>query len=473
MERTQLLASLAALILLGTATGCGSGSSTSGPSSPDDVRHAYVLMGPDGTAVARAITTASTCPAISFDGGAPVQMAVHAAAAVEPIRPTAYDDFYSQPAAFPVTTCDAAIPAGTAHVALGQRALPAPRRHVGKIAILGDSGCRMKMKKSSAGQYQDCNDPTAWPFQAIAGVVAAMQPDLVVHVGDFHYRETACPAGTPCAGIDTWGFGWSSWEPDFFTPAARLMAAAPWVVVRGDHETCDRGGQGWWRFLDPRPPRPGQDCNAAADDWIGNYSEPYVVPLDDDLAAVILDTGSVGEPYGSPAEQSALYTQQVQRGFALASPFTHSLFLNHQPILAYNSPGSGSGEAPPPAKPGNELLQGVLKWIYGEMLFPGAVDAVLSGHVHLAQVTGWTEGLPPTFVAGNSGTNLVTFPSFPNPPTPYTGSGFTPSTFEYKSEFGFMMMERTATGWSVVAYDQAGKPITTCSVLGRAVACSP
>ncbi len=472
MERRTIFASLAALALLGTATGCSSGGGTNPVSSPDDVRHAYVLLGPGGTAVARAITTAGTCPAISFDGGPPVQMAVHAAAAVVPVRPTAYDAFYTQAAAFPVTTCDAAIPAGTVHATLGQRSLPVPRRHVGKIVVIGDTGCRMKMKSTSHGQYQDCDDPAAWPFQAIAGVAASMQPDLVVHVGDFHYRETSCPAGTSCAGIDSWGFGWSSWEPDFFTAAERLLQAAPWVVVRGDHETCDRGGQGWWRFLDPRPLHLGQNCNAAPDDWLGNYSDPYVVPLDDDLVAVILDTGSIGEPYGSAAEQSALYNQQVQQGLALAAPWTHSLFLNHQPILAYNSPGSDDGETPPPAKPGNELLQGVLKWIYGETLFPGTVDAVLSGHVHLAQVTGWTEGLPPTFVAGNSGTNLVSFSSYPDPKTPYTGSGFLPSTSVVKSEFGFMMMERTASGWTVVAYDQTGKPITTCTVVNRAVTCT-
>jgi hypothetical protein len=48
-----------------------------------------------------------------------------------------------------------------------------------------------------------------------------------------------------------WGYGWDTWKADFFDPAQALLKAAPWVMVRGNHETCTRAGQGWWRFLDP------------------------------------------------------------------------------------------------------------------------------------------------------------------------------------------------------------------------------
>ena len=46
------------LLLAVLLASCSSGSS--GPSSPADVRYAYVLMGPGGVAVARAITVAPT-----------------------------------------------------------------------------------------------------------------------------------------------------------------------------------------------------------------------------------------------------------------------------------------------------------------------------------------------------------------------------------------------------------------------------
>ena len=76
-----------------------------------------------------------------------------------------------------------------------------------------------------------------------------------------------------------WGYGFDVWQADFFQPARRLLASAPWIVVRGNHESCNRAGQGWWRFLDTRPVAPQQNCNLAADDDIGNYSAPYAVPL--------------------------------------------------------------------------------------------------------------------------------------------------------------------------------------------------
>jgi hypothetical protein len=459
---------LAALAFLAAGLGC---SSNDGPSSPADVRYAYVLMGPDGAAIARAITTAATCPAISFDGIAPVQMTVHAAAATIAARTTAYDLVYGPgPTVFPVTTCDATIPAGTARATLGDRSLPLPKAHVRRLLMIGDTGCRMKAKPGMAtGEFQACDDPTAWPFKAIADLAASFAPDLVVHVGDFHYRETPCPSGSACSGVTSYGFGWSSWEPDFFAPAERLLAAAPWIVVRGDHEVCDRGGQGWWRFLDPRPLLAGQDCNDPRDDGVGNYSEPYVVPLDDDAVAIVLDTGAVSDlSYDPERAESLLYNRQVQDGFARAAPWSHSIFINHQPILAYNSGGSGNSGTP---LPGVEELQGVLGWIYGEPLFPGAVDAILSGHVHKAQITSYSTGEPPTFVTGNGGTNLIAPFTIPlDPVTPYPQG--TLEEFTQSSTWGFATMERTGTGWIATYHGQDGSVLTTCSVVGRVLACT-
>ncbi|MBC7490276.1 MAG: hypothetical protein H7240_10280 [Glaciimonas sp.] len=65
----------------------------------------------------------------------------------------------------------------------------------------------------------------------------------------------------------------------FFRPASTLLHAAPWLILRGNHESCARAGQRWWRFIDPRPLTPGRDCNAAANDDDGDYSDPYVVPI--------------------------------------------------------------------------------------------------------------------------------------------------------------------------------------------------
>jgi len=77
-------------------------------------------------------------------------------------------------------------------------------------------------------------------------------------------------------------------------PAAPLLAAAPWLLVRGNHESCDRAGQGWWRFLDPRPLERGRDCNLAVEDDVGDFSEPYTVPLGTDWQWIVFDSSKVG-----------------------------------------------------------------------------------------------------------------------------------------------------------------------------------
>src|SRR5581483_4696378 len=131
--------------------------------------------------------------------------------------------------------------------------LPPSSATINRIVVIGDTGCRL-----ARFAVQDCDNPRAWPFAAIARAAALKRPDLVIHVGDYYYRETACPADRAgCAG-SPFGDNWPSWRADFLDPAAPLLAAAPWVMVRGNHELCARGGQGWFRLLDPDPGR--ADC---------------------------------------------------------------------------------------------------------------------------------------------------------------------------------------------------------------------
>ena len=134
--------------------------------------------------------------------------------------------------AFPVQVCTLALPPNAHTVSVGEvpvAMLPAALR---RIVVIGDTGCRLKGKI-----VQDCDVPGEWPFAAVARRAALRRPDLVIHVGDYHYRETACPAARPgCAG-SPFGDTWEVWRRDFFVPAGPLLAAAPWVVARGNHRT--------------------------------------------------------------------------------------------------------------------------------------------------------------------------------------------------------------------------------------------
>ncbi|MCC6193144.1 MAG: metallophosphoesterase, partial [Burkholderiales bacterium] len=211
------------------------------PPRPADTDYRYVLLGPEGAPVVRVITAASQCPAVDADDVA-IPMSVRLPAQTVPVRPSRMDLPAPKPSVFPVMTCEATLPANARSASVGGYPLPLPKPDAKRIVLLGDTGCRVV---PTYNLYQSCDDPAVWPFERVANAAADAKPDLVIHVGDYHYREGPCDIGNPgCAGSPG-GYGFDAWEADFFRPAKSLLAAAPWVVVRGNHESCNRAGQGW------------------------------------------------------------------------------------------------------------------------------------------------------------------------------------------------------------------------------------
>ncbi|MGI4878702.1 MAG: hypothetical protein ACRYG4_14575, partial [Janthinobacterium lividum] len=92
---------------------------------------AYVVMG-DGGAIARVVTPDATCPVIRVDGR-DLAMTVRFAAATVPLRPTASTPDNSKPSAFPMTVCEAMLPAGAKRAAVDGVRLPVPKRDVRRI----------------------------------------------------------------------------------------------------------------------------------------------------------------------------------------------------------------------------------------------------------------------------------------------------------------------------------------------------
>jgi len=458
--RVRLLLLVAAMI-----AGCATPPATEQAGA---VRYAFVVLGEEGRPVARVITAAAACPEIEFDGVG-VTMDVRARPATIPLRPTRSAPAESKPSAFPVLVCEKAIPASARRAGVVGRALPLPKASPQRIVVVGDTGCRIK----TADQiFQACNDTAQWPFAAVAGAAADAGPDLVIHVGDYHYRENECPAGNAgCAG-SPWGYGWDTWEADLFAPAARLLAAAPWIVVRGNHESCRRAGQGWWRFMDPRPLAPGQDCNAAADDASGDYSEPYAVPLGSAAAAdtqfIVFDSSLVGVAALPPSDPMHIrYRGQLERAFALAARRPNTFFMNHHPVLAF-APNPARPDAP---FPGNGALQSVLGALQPTVLFPPEVKALLAGHVHLFEVVSFSTPQPAQFVSGNGGDWIDTpLPSpLPAGTTPMPGAVI--ASLVATNRFGFMTIERDGASWRMVAHDARGMPMISCTLFERSAQC--
>ncbi|MEO8751797.1 MAG: metallophosphoesterase [Casimicrobiaceae bacterium] len=436
------------------------------PSGPAEYR--YVLLGPDGGAVARVITVNAQCPTIDVDG-APRAMTVRMPPATIPVRPSRPDLPTPKASAFPVLTCEMALPAGATRATIGGQSLPLPKANPRRIVVIGDTGC---LVNSSYQIFQGCDDPALWPYPNIANAAAALAPDLVIHVGDYHYRESACaPGNAGCAG-SPWGYGWDAWQADFFQPSVALTAAAPWIVVRGNHESCNRAGQGWWRFLDPRPAAPRQDCNLAADDDIGNYSDAYIVPLGGsiDTQFIVFDSSNVGVTPLNPADlMYRNYKSEMEYAFARTAQTPRVFFMSHHPILGFAA-NPGQPEKP---YPGNAGLQSVLSALYSEALFPANVATVLSGHNHVFEFVSFSSPHPPQFISGNGGDRLDEPFPVPFPPNQQPAPGAVIADLAATSHFGFMSMDRVAAGWLVSLWDVRGALISTCTLDGREAHCKP
>jgi Calcineurin-like phosphoesterase len=434
---------------------------------PDDAalgESAWVEIGASNQAIARLLTPYLVCPPITVDGVSSA-MTVRALPATLPIRTTSTDTTLtaamtsgnSKPSVFTTTTCEFLLPAGATTATVAGIKLPLPKPVVNRIVILGDTGCRI----SIGNVYQACGDPTIWPFSVNAAAAAAMQPDLVLHVGDYQYRDNPCPPGnTACAGTP-WGYGSDTWAADLFTPGAPLLAAAPWVMVRGNHESCNRAGQGWYRYLDTNPYDAGgvKTCNDPANDNVGNFNDPYGVSLGDTQFVVFDSSNVIKAAYNPPAFQP--FTSEIAEAAALATPSLLNIWTNHHPVLAYTA-------ANPPTI-GSPGLQSVLNAAYPGNYFPPNIGMAIHGHVHDFQALSYSSNHPATLIAGIGGDNLdtalpATFNPNADPPAPNT----VVSSFAYAQEFGFLVMDRVGAvgdkNWKFTAYRTNGTIIAVCTM---------
>ncbi|HXP29483.1 MAG TPA: metallophosphoesterase [Stellaceae bacterium] len=382
----------------------------------------WVQYAADGKLEARIAVAVPACPPITIDG---YDRPMHERAAAD-------DDF-------PLRICSAQIPEGAHRLAVLGETLPTAKAVPMRIAVFGDSGCRVLERR-----IQNCRDPAAWPFARIAALAAAKHPDLVIHLGDYLYRESPCPPDdSRCAGSPS-GDNWPSWKADFFDPAAPLLHAAPWVIVRGNHEECARAGPGWSRLLGPAPFDAESPCTA--------NERPYALGLGS-LSLIVFDDANAPDRE-VPKDLVPVYRADFTAVAELARG--PSWLVMHRPLRGFMRLQSG------------EIVGGNATMLATASALPLGIELLLSGHIHAFEALNYEGDLPPQLIVGTGGDMQSTAP------TDLAGraaGGVKVKSGSILPGFGFLLLTRERTGWLAEVFGASGARVRACRVAARQIIC--
>lgn len=373
---------------------------------------------------------------------------------------TVYDSGTSCPApaavralpsdSFPVLVCQQRLDGTPVQLpGMARPAAAAPSR-VQRVVALGDTGCR--------ASEQNCADPSAWPFAAVAHGALQAGGDVAVHVGDYIYRETV----RDCGGKQPCGDNWKAWRADWFAPVGELLPAVPWVFARGNHEDCTRGGRGWFLFFDPRDV-PAGGCAGTTD--------PYAVAVPGVGTLLIMDTAcapwySTGcwplNGLNDTTRAIPAYAAQMGRLPGLIAAGQPAWLVTHVPTWARDFPAQADSA-------GSSILQAALRRASANGELPPAVGLSLVGHVHAWEALDFAAPRTPVLVVGDGGTSeSVGLPAaLGSPAGGVAVDGYWPGL-----AFGYTLLQATGSGWTATLVPVSGTgPAVTCTLANGQLAC--
>jgi hypothetical protein len=323
------------------------------------------------------------------------------------------------PKGFPVTLCEGVADASDKEVQFidGSRVSWQGLEPLTRVSVIGDTGC-----DNTEGTHQDCLEPRSWPFPGVAlvdtGVIdGSPPPGMVIHVGDYRYRESRKGQND----------NWEHWVEDFFKPAEPLLLAAPWIMVRGNHENCYKeDGNGWFFLLAPDddavvgcPADPDRD---------GDNRPPYAIDLHGvgDLRLVVMDAANA--KYRCASWATDFRARSESRLQAMVEDIDAPIWLlTHYPVWdiseSYLTEDETANSVIRCASP-HETAPTVLRYrelmyaVIGSERTAGHVKAVISGDTHHFQFLRVHERasngpalanesrFPLQIVAGNGGTKI-------------------------------------------------------------------
>lgn len=396
--------------------------------------------------------------------GTPLYHWVQAGAGGDWLLRTVYEDGTACPAPaavralpssdFPVLVCQQTLDSMPVQLPGVARPVAAPSR-VQRVVVIGDTGCR--------AAEQDCTSAASWPFAPVAYYAAGAGGQLMVHVGDYIYRER-CITGKP----GPCGDKWATWVADWFQPAGEMLTAAPWVFARGNHEDCTRGGRGWFIFFDPRD-LPADGCDPTTD--------PYAVQVPGVGRLLILDSAcapwysggcwSTGgkNPVNDSSRAIPAFTEQLRTLARLAQGQEPAWLVTHTPIWARDDTTSVNADSV-----GSYILQAALRRLAPEGGLPPSVSLSLFGHIHLWEAMDFAAPRTPILVLGDGGTSEVS--GIP-PVAPGTRiDGVAAEGLWTSSAFGYTVLNAAGGGWTATLNRVAGTGANvTCTLAGGQMTC--
>lgn len=480
------------------------------------------------TILARAITSGGACPSLVVDGSLPVTMnqrfvgsqltSTPGTAGFSNANAGGYPQYFvvqttdgNLPDGTPMATtawgeCEAVVPPGHSVASINGVSLKLPVANPKRILVIADTGCRM-----AKANQQNCHDPAGFPLAFLANFESQFSPDLIVHVGDYFYRDTTCivpaagsvPAHEFVAGCsdptnaayETWGDTFDSWNADLFFPANTLLAAAPWVMSRGNHESCGRGARGWFAMLDPRPfsaslaTCPGGAGSAPVGDtpvYSGDFTPTYLVPAGN--VNLVVHDSSFANDAAVDANMAKNFDLDLKNLLAALPANSNNFYVTHKPVYGLVSGAttnagdfteqytfSGNASA-------NSAFSGGV---------PLKIAMLLSGHIHQFEYVNFSDNIhyAPQLIVGVGGDNLDptanpngTSPTYAYQSQPFTihstsATGTTTSasvTHAYsQAEFGFAVLDATPTGYIANVYNINANKAGRCSITlsPRSIAC--
>lgn len=505
-----------------------------GSSAPTNTSYGDQPHSMTPTILARAVISsgastsgAAACPALTVDGSLVIPMSLRFAGSQLTSTPgTAgftnansggYPQYFvnaTAPGNFPDGTamattdwgeCEAVVPAGHTTATIGGVNLKLPIANPKRILVIADTGCRM-----AKANQQNCHSPSGFPFAFLANYEGQFAPDLIIQVGDYFYRDTSCivPASgqvaaheyvagcsdSTNANYETWGDTFDSWNADFVYPGKALLVTAPWVMTRGNHESCGRGARGWFALLDGEPfdinkvlcaGGVGATPVSTAPVYTGDFRPSYIVPAG--AVNLLVHDSSYANDSAVDANMAKNYDLDLTQLLGVVPSTSYNFYVTHKPTygLVSGAPTNGGDFTEQYTFSGNASTNSA----FANGTVPYKVAMFLSGHIHQFEYVNFGDytHFAPQLIVGVGGDNLdpTANPNGTSPTYAYQSEAFTvhsstaatsTATVNHaysQAEFGFAVLDQTATGYTASVYNigatKAGRCVITLSP--RNIAC--